>query len=61
MIPERMPAPGAFMVNLGVIGIIAEFALHAVYGAIVGGLYGPVVRQRSAQPVAVQSSRGRKQ
>jgi hypothetical protein len=51
MIPERMPAPGAFMANLGVIGIVAEFALHAVYGAIVGALYGPVVRDRVPRPV----------
>jgi hypothetical protein len=51
MIPERMPAPGAFMANLGIIGIVAEFALHAVYGAIVGGLYGPVVHQHTPQPV----------
>lgn len=50
MIPERLPAPGAFMANLGVIGIVAEFALHAVYGAIVGGLYGPVVREGARQP-----------
>jgi hypothetical protein len=51
MIPERMPAPGAFMANLGTIGIVAEFALHVVYGAIVGGLYGPVVRERVPQSV----------
>jgi hypothetical protein len=51
MIPERMPAPGAFMANLGIIGIVAEFALHAVYGAIVGALYGPVIHQRAPQPV----------
>lgn len=50
MIPERLPAPGAFMANLGVIGIVAEFALHAVYGAVVGGLYGPVLRERARQP-----------
>jgi hypothetical protein len=53
MIPERMPAPGAFMANLGTMGIVAEFVLHAVYGAIVGTLYGPVVRDRAPQPVAV--------
>jgi hypothetical protein len=52
MIPERMPAPGAFMLNLGVIGIVAEFALHAVYGAIVGVLYGPVLRERVPQSIA---------
>jgi hypothetical protein len=51
MIPERMPAPGAFMANLGAIGIVAEFALHAVYGAIVGAMYGPVISERAPQPV----------
>jgi hypothetical protein len=51
MIPERMPAPGAFMANLGAIGIVAEFALHAVYGAIVGAMYGPVIGERAPQPL----------
>jgi hypothetical protein len=52
MIPEQMPAPGAFMRNLGAIGIAAEFALHAIYGAIVGALYGPVVGERAPRTVA---------
>jgi hypothetical protein len=52
MIPEQMPAPGAFMSNLGVIGIVAEYALHVVYGAIIGALYGPVIRERAPQAVA---------
>jgi hypothetical protein len=52
MIPEQMPAPGAFMGNLGVIGIVAEYALHVIYGAIVGALYGPVVRDRAPLAVA---------
>lgn len=51
MIPERMPAPGAFMANLGAIGIVAEYALHAVYGAIIGALYGPVAGERRSAPV----------
>jgi hypothetical protein len=45
LIPERMSAPGMFMANLGIIGIVAWYALHAIYGAIVGGMYGPVVRE----------------
>ncbi|MGI8510332.1 MAG: DUF6789 family protein [Gemmatimonadaceae bacterium] len=41
-IPEMMPAPGFFLSNMGMMGIIALFVLHLVYGAIVGGMYGPV-------------------
>jgi hypothetical protein len=49
MIPEQMPAPGAFMSNMGIMGVIAEIMLHIVYGAIVGALYGPV-RHLHQQP-----------
>ncbi|MEW6156739.1 MAG: hypothetical protein AB1813_04865 [Verrucomicrobiota bacterium] len=38
-----MPSPGPFMANLGAMGIIAEFLLHLIYGAIVGAMYGAVV------------------
>jgi len=46
LIPAEMPAPGAFMANLGPMGVVAEFALHAIFGAIVGGGYGHVARER---------------
>jgi len=42
LIPEQMPAPGAFMWNLGPMGVVAEMVLHLIYGAIVGAMYGPV-------------------
>jgi hypothetical protein len=42
LIPESMPAPGAFMANLGTAGILAEFILHLVYGGVVGAVYRPV-------------------
>ena len=42
LIPEMMPAPGPFMVNLGMMGVMAEMVLHMVYGAIVGAMYEPV-------------------
>jgi len=42
LIPEMMPAPGFFMVNLGMMGVMAEMVLHMVYGAIVGAMYEPV-------------------
>lgn len=43
LVPEMMPAPGAFMANLGMMGVGAFFILHLIYGAIVGAIYGPVV------------------
>jgi hypothetical protein len=45
LVPEMMPAPGAFMANLGMMGVGAFFMLHLIYGAIVGAMYGPVVHQ----------------
>ena len=45
LIPEAMPAPGAFMSNLGLMGVIAEIMLHLIYGAIVGAMYGPVIHR----------------
>ncbi|MGI9091136.1 MAG: hypothetical protein ACR2GG_08545 [Gemmatimonadaceae bacterium] len=41
-IPEMMPAPGIFLSNMGMMGVLAFFLLHLVYGSIVGALYGPV-------------------
>jgi hypothetical protein len=43
LVPEMLPAPGAFMANLGMMGVAAFFMLHLIYGAIVGTIYGPVV------------------
>lgn len=43
LIPEAMMAPGAFLSNVGDAGVIAFVALHAIYGAVVGVMYGPVV------------------
>ena len=42
LIPGRMPAPGAFMSNMGAMGVVAEFTLHLIYGAVVGAMYTPV-------------------
>jgi hypothetical protein len=47
LIPEQMPAPGAFMSNIGTMGIVAEFALHILYGAVVGAVYGGAAVRRS--------------
>lgn len=56
LIPQEMPAPGAFMANLGLVGIAAEFILHMIYGAIVGATYG---EPRAAQ-AAVDASQLRR-
>ena len=53
MIPEQMPAPGAFMANMGTT-LVALFVIeHLIYGAIVGALYGPVV---SARPLRTETA-----
>lgn len=41
MVPESMPGPGPFMANLGMMGIVAFFMLHIIFGAVVGALYTP--------------------
>ena len=41
LVPETMPAPGFFMANMGVMGVVAELGLHVIYGAIVGAMYEP--------------------
>jgi hypothetical protein len=51
MIPEQMPAPGAFMANMGGT-FVALFVLeHLLYGAIVGAMYGPVEHPAAGRPV----------
>lgn len=42
-VPETLAPPGAFMSNLGDMGVVAFVVLHAIYGAVVGVMYGPVV------------------
>ncbi len=46
MIPEQMPAPGAFMANMGTTFVALFVIEHLMYGAIVGAMYGPVVSAR---------------
>ncbi len=50
MIPEHMPAPGPFFANLGTGGVVAFFAIHLLYGAIVGHGYGHVAAEREWAP-----------
>ncbi|WP_412063490.1 hypothetical protein [Rubrivirga sp. IMCC45206] len=43
LVPEMMPGPGFFMLNLGAMGLVAFVLLHLIYGAIVGAMYGPTL------------------
>jgi hypothetical protein len=51
MIPERMPAPGAFMASMGATFVALFILEHLMYGAIVGALYGPVRQRAAAGPL----------
>lgn len=48
--PDPVMAPGAFMSSMGTTGILMEYVLHIVYGAIVGAMYGAVLHPRHAVP-----------
>jgi hypothetical protein len=49
-IPETMRDPGPFFANLGLAGAVAFFALHLVYGAVVGAGYGHVAAEHEWAP-----------
>jgi hypothetical protein len=57
MIPESMPAPGAFMANMGGTFVALFVIEHLLYGAIVGGMYGPVEHPATGRPVAAADAR----
>lgn len=42
LMPKIMQAPGFFMSNYGVMGVIGFVATHLAFGAVVGALYGPI-------------------
>lgn len=50
LVPEVIADPGPYFANAGVAGVLAFFALHAVYGAIVGAGYGHVAAEREWAP-----------
>lgn len=50
LIPEVMPAPGAYFSTFGVVGVLSFFAMHLLFGAIVGGGYGHVAEERQWAP-----------
>jgi hypothetical protein len=41
-IPEPLPAPGFYMASFGILGVFTFFAMHLLFGAIVGEVYRPV-------------------
>jgi hypothetical protein len=57
MIPERMPAPGAFLAKMGPTFVGLFVLEHLMYGAIVGALYGPVRHPAAPRPVTAPSRR----
>lgn len=50
-VPELLPEPGAYFSKTGgTAGVVVFYALHLVYGAIVGGGYGHVLSEREWAP-----------
>ena len=60
LIPETIPAPGAFAINYGTVTAAAFVMLHLVYGAIVGGIYKPVHTRahRQMEPIPEEHTAG---
>lgn len=50
LVPQQMADPGPFFANIGAVGVIAFFAIHLLYGAIVGHGYGHVAAEREWAP-----------
>jgi hypothetical protein len=42
LMPKILAAPGFFMSNYGLMGVIGFIATHLTFGAVVGALYGPI-------------------
>ena len=49
LIPGVLDAPGAFLSNIPM-GVLALFMLHAIYGAVVGAMYAPVLQGVAERP-----------
>jgi hypothetical protein len=50
LIPEVLSDPGPFFANAGTAGVISFFAMHILFGAIVGAGYGHVATEREWAP-----------
>ncbi|MBD3238993.1 MAG: hypothetical protein GF331_00300 [Chitinivibrionales bacterium] len=51
LMPDVIPAPGIFLSNLGVAGVVTFILLHLIYGVIVGGAYGVVLHRPARREV----------
>lgn len=49
-VPEAIPDPGPYFANAGAAGVLSFYAVHLVFGAIVGGGYGHVPSERRWAP-----------
>jgi hypothetical protein len=61
LVPDVIVAPGAFMANLGVTGVVAFLGLHLLFGAIVGELDEPMIAasERVTRGSRARAPRGR--
>jgi len=50
LVPGQLADPGPFFANIGVSGVLCFYAVHLVYGAIVGHGYGHVAAEREWAP-----------
>jgi hypothetical protein len=50
LVPDRLADPGPFFANVGVAGVLCFYAIHIMYGAIVGHGYGHVAAERHWAP-----------
>jgi hypothetical protein len=50
LVPQAIPDPGPYFANIGVVGVLCFFAIHVLYGAIFGQLYGHVAAEREWAP-----------
>ncbi|MGH7713567.1 MAG: hypothetical protein ACREOG_19925 [Gemmatimonadaceae bacterium] len=52
MIPEQMPAPGAFLVTMGAPNVAFFIVEHLTFGVTVGAVYGTVLHPRARPAMA---------
>jgi hypothetical protein len=50
LVPGHLADPGPFFANVGVAGVLGFYAIHIMYGAIVGHGYGHVAAEREWAP-----------
>jgi hypothetical protein len=50
LVPSSIPDPGPYFSNAGALGVLSFYAIHLLYGAIVGQGYGHVAAEREWAP-----------